>query len=226
MNAKARFRQLRHFGCNIGIPTTENSLFKADMSETLQEIINRLWIAPDNAEWTAKTDTVQLGDVRRWLKSDDIEILGFTSALIADARFRIEPPLTPNEYKGFVTHYYERCLKEDPNGEWSDSRYSAGATLVNICGSLWSDSAVPREITKEPKDWLGRLYAEGDEALRTCIVTAVLEHLFEHKDIRESFSDWKKNPVLAIALKDASEWYLGGGRTPLGKPPLGHSKRR
>ena len=58
---------------------------RADMSETLQEIINKLWIAPDNAEWTPKTDTVQLGDVRRWLKSDDIEILGFTNALIDDA---------------------------------------------------------------------------------------------------------------------------------------------
>jgi hypothetical protein len=77
------------------------------MSETLQEIINKLWIAPDDAQWTPKTDTVQLGDVRRWSKSDDIETLGFTSALIDDARFRIEPPLTPNEYTGFVTHYYE-----------------------------------------------------------------------------------------------------------------------
>ena len=83
------------------------------MSETLKEIINKLWIVPDNAEWTPKTDTVELGDFRRWSKSHDIEILGFTSALIDDARFRVEPPLTPNEYKSFVTHYYERCLKED-----------------------------------------------------------------------------------------------------------------
>ena len=196
------------------------------MSETLREIINKLWIAPDDAEWTPKTDTVQLGDVRRWSKSEDIEILGFTSALIDDARFRIEPPLTPTEYKVFVIHYYERCLKEDPNGEWSDSRYSAGATLVNIFGSLWRDSSVPREIVKELKDWLGRLYTEGDEKLRTCIVTATLEHLFEQKDIREFFSDWKKHPVLAIAHKEACEWYLGGGKTPLGKPPFGHSKRK
>ena len=154
------------------------------MSETLQAIINKLWIAPDNAQWTPKTDTVLLGDFRRWSKSHDIEILGFTSALVDDARFRVEPPLTPNEYKGFVTHYYERCLKEDPNGEWSESRYSAGTTLVNIFGSLWRDSAVPREIIKELKDWLGRLYIEGDEKLRTCIVTATLEHLFEQKEIR------------------------------------------
>jgi len=35
--------------------------------------------------------------------------------------------------------------------------------------------------------WLGRLYTEGDEKLRTCIVAATLEHLFEQKDIREFF---------------------------------------
>ena len=111
------------------------------MSDTLQEIINRLWIAPENAEWTPKTDTVSLSDVRNWFKSDDIEVLGFTSALIHDAQFRIEPPLLPEEYKGFVTHYYGRCLKEDPKGEWADSRYSAGSTLVNVFASLWREFA-------------------------------------------------------------------------------------
>jgi hypothetical protein len=195
------------------------------MSDTLQEIINRLWIAPENAEWTPKTDTVCLSDVRHWFKSDDLEVLGFTSALIHDARFRIEPPLPPEEYKGFVTHYYGRCLKEDPKGKWADSRYSAGGTLVNVFAGLWRDLRVPRELVKELKDWLGRVYSEGDESIRTCIITATLEHLFEQKDVREFFSDWKKNPVLAIAHGEACVWYLGGGKTPLGKPPLAPRKR-
>jgi hypothetical protein len=69
------------------------------MTETLQEIINKLWIAPENAEWTPRTDTVQLEDFRRWSKSDDIEILGFTTALIHNSRFRISPPLAPDEYR-------------------------------------------------------------------------------------------------------------------------------
>jgi len=195
------------------------------MSDTLQEIINRLWIAPENAEWTPKTDTLSLSDVRHWFKSDDIEVLGFASALIHDARFRIEPPLPPEEYKGFVTHYYGRCLKEDPKGKWADSRYSAGGTLVNVFASLWRDSRVPREFVKELKDWLGCLYAAGDESIRTCIITATLEHLFEQKDIREFFSDWKQDPVLAIAHRGACVWYLGGGKTPLGKPPFAPRKR-
>jgi hypothetical protein len=49
------------------------------MSNTLEEIIDRLWIAPLNAEWTPKTDTVSLSDVREWFKNDDIEVLGFTN---------------------------------------------------------------------------------------------------------------------------------------------------
>ena len=48
------------------------SFFKADMTETLREIINKLWIAPENAEWTPRTDTLELGDIRRWSKSEDI----------------------------------------------------------------------------------------------------------------------------------------------------------
>ncbi len=195
------------------------------MSDTLQAIINKLWIAPDNAEWTPRADTVSLRDVREWFKSDDIEVQGFTSALVHDARFRIEPPLTPTEYGTLAMHYYERCLKEDPKGQWADSRYSAGSRLVNVFAALWRDSSVPRDVAKELKTWLGRLYSEGDESLRTCIVTATLEHLFEQTDIRKFFSDWKKDPVLAIAHKEACQWYRGGGKTPLGRPPFVPRKR-
>ncbi len=195
------------------------------MSETLQEIIDKLWIAPKHAEWTPKTDVVSLSDVREWAKSSDIEILGFTHGLIHNGRFRIEPALSLTEYKEFVKHYFERCLREDPQGEWSDSRYSAGGGLVNIFAGLWRDSSVPRAVLKELKNWLGDLYKAGDAEIRTCLVTATLEHLFEQKDIRLFFSDWKDDEVLAVAHREASEWYQGGGSTPLGKPTFSARKR-
>jgi hypothetical protein len=34
------------------------------MSESLQEIIDRLWTTPENAEWIPKTGVVPLADVR------------------------------------------------------------------------------------------------------------------------------------------------------------------
>lgn len=197
------------------------------MADTLEAIIDKLWIVPENAEWTPKTDTVSLNDIRQWLESHDLEVLGFANALVHDARFHIEPPLAVNEYKHFIKRYYGRCLKEDPKGKWADSRYSGGTALVNVFASLWRNSSVPREVVKELKGWLARLYVEGDQSLRVCIITATLEHLFEHKEIREFFSDWKKDPMLAAAHKQASEWYKGGGRTPLGKPaPISRRRSR
>jgi hypothetical protein len=69
-----------------------------------------------------KTDTVALSDVQRWMASNDIEILGFTYRVISNGRFRIEPPISLSEYVEFIKRYYERCLRENPNGEWSDSK--------------------------------------------------------------------------------------------------------
>lgn len=188
------------------------------MPETLESIINKLWMAPENAEWRPKTDTLSLTDLRRWSASEDIEVLGFASAMIHDARFHIEPPLTPDEYARFVMLYYGRCLKEDPQGQWADTRYSAGTAVVNVFASLWRDSRVPRQVTEKLKAWLRRLYVEGDDQVRTALVTACLEHLFEQEDIRDFFSDWRTDPSLSGAYTQACEWYKGGGKTPLGKP--------
>jgi hypothetical protein len=190
-------------------------------NEALRRIIARLWTTPEHAEWIPKTDVISLSDLHEWMKSDDIEILGFGHSMMGDARFRIEPPLPVEEYVGFVKHYQERCLRESPDGKWSDSRYSAGMTFVNIFGSLWRDPQVPRPLLDDLKKWLGRLYKDGDETIRTCIVQATLEHLVEQKPIRQFFSDWQNDPVLRVAYEEACLWPDGGGNTPLGKPRSG-----
>ncbi len=41
---------------------------------TLKNIIERLWVAPENTEWTPKTDVLPLSDVKQWMQSDDIEV--------------------------------------------------------------------------------------------------------------------------------------------------------
>ena len=188
------------------------------MDESLREIISRLWVAHENAEWIPKTDVLLLNDLQKWMESSDIEILGFIHAMLHDGRFRTEPPLQQTDYVKFIQHYFERCLRENPDGEWADSRYSAGGDLVNIFASLWRDPSVPRPILTDLKTWLGKLYKEGSQEIRTCIVQATLEHLFEQEDIHKFFSDWQKDGVLKVAHDAASEWYKGRGMTPLGRP--------
>ena len=190
------------------------------MVESLQEIIDRLFVAPEQAEWTPKIDSVPLVDVRRWIASDDIEILGFTYSLLHDGRFRIDPPISLEEYLAFTKRYYERCFLENPDREWSDSRFTAATDLVNLFASLWRDPEVPRSVPCELKTWIEDLYKRGDPDFRDCLIQATLEHLFEQEQIREFFADWKNDPVLALAYEEACEWYKGGGRTGLGRPPF------
>ena len=188
------------------------------MDKSLKEIISRLWVAHENAEWIPKTDVLPLNDLQMWMANKDIEVLGFVHATLHDGRFKIEPPMQQSDYVKFIKHYFERCLNENPDGEWSDSRYSAGGDLVNVFASLWRDASVPRSLLTDLKTWLGTLYEEGSPEIRACIVQATLEHLFEQKDIRKFFYDWQKDEVLKVAFDEASEWYKGGGRTALGRP--------
>ena len=89
---------------------------------------------------------------------------------------------------------------------------------MNIFASLWRDSSVPRPVLEDLRDWLGRLYEQGDSDIRIRIVQATLEHLFEQEEIRNFFSSWREDKVLAVAHEEASEWYKGGGNSSLGKP--------
>jgi hypothetical protein len=190
------------------------------MNQSLQEIINQLWTTPKDAEWTAKTDVVNLSDIREWMASSDIEILGFTHHLLSNRRFRVQPPISIAEYIEFTKSYYGRCFRENPDGDWSSSRFMAGTEMVNIFVSLWKDASVSRQILENLKGWLEQLYREGDQTIRTCVIQATLEHLFEQEQIREFFSDWQNDGVLTVAYSEASEWYKGGGTSPLGKPPF------
>jgi hypothetical protein len=202
----AILRKLCGWGCTIHRMPSEDI--------TLQGLIEQLWVAPENAEWTPKTHVLPLDQVKCWMQSPDIEVLGFTDAMIHDGRFRIEPPLAVADYVAWVKHYCGRCFRENPGGDWSDSSYSAGWELVGIFTKLWDDDSVPREFLCDLKAWLAALYEGGDQRLRTCIVNATLEHLFERTPIRKYFSDWRGNALLRPAYDEACLW---DRKTPLSR---------
>jgi hypothetical protein len=168
-------------------------------TSTLDEIV---------AELMSKIDSSSLvprDKVKTWMEAEDIEALGALYEFLTDKRFytRISPPLNFEDYHPFIMGYYERCFQEDPEGEWCNSRYSAGRDLVNWFKGLWQDSSVPRSALSELKEWLARLYKQGDEKLRVCLITATLEHLFEDRKIAKYFADWRTDPILAPAYDEA-----------------------
>lgn len=146
--------------------------------------------------------------VREWMTSADIQTLGAVYYLIFDSRYypKIEPPLTIGDYTAFVLPYYERCFREDPQVDWASPRYTAGWDLVGWFMGMWRDATVPRATLKEIKAWLAGLYRTSDEELRTCLVTATLEHLFEDRKVAKFFADWRNDPLLRNAYAEAIAW--------------------
>lgn len=156
--------------------------------------------------------------VRSLMKETDLEVLGVLYSFITEAPDRVTPSLEFDEMFQFVLMYYARCLKEDvKQREWASTRYTAGRDLVNWFAALFNDRSVPRPYLSKLKGWMAELYRNGDQDLRTCLVTATLEHLFEQRKIRRFFEDWGSDPVLAVAYREAMAWVTGGGSTPLGK---------
>ena len=158
------------------------------------------------------TGPITREQVQAWTRSKDIEALGALYNAVAERSFcdRVTPPLTNDDVFPFLLAYFGRCLQEDPQGAWADSRYSVGFDLVNW---IKHDREDPESLAQW-KTWIETIYREGTPEMRLCLITATLEHVFEEPEIASFFSDWKCDPLLAEAYRQAMEWSERGGKSP------------
>lgn len=184
------------------------------MASVLQEMIEQFGL-PEKP----RTEVIPRASVLDWMHSDDIEVLGALYAFLmkADYARRVQPSLSFSDYSVFLRDYFERCFLENPDGDWTHSRYAAAWDLASWFGATWRDPHVDRQELATIKNWLAKIYKGGDDAIKRCVVDGTLEHLFEDRDIVRFFSDWKKDPKLAIAYGEALEWSAKGGRTGLAR---------
>lgn len=83
---------------------------------------------------------VPKGEVLSWMTSVDVEVLGAICHLVVDAptnAAKVDPPLERSEYDRFIRSYVAQCIRENPQGEWADSRHFAGYFLVGWLLGLW-----------------------------------------------------------------------------------------
>jgi hypothetical protein len=147
--------------------------------------------------------------VLEWMKVPDIEARGALYSKITNAECikQIKPPLEFDDYFYFVVPYLEQCIQQDPDGDWASSRYIAGHELVAWVNDFWNKTdQVPRSKLAEIKNRLAKLYTEGDEGVRKALINAVLEHLFENRELKNYFKNWERDPVLAYAYREALLW--------------------
>ena len=152
-----------------------------------------------------KREPISHEAVKSWMETQDIEAMGALMSLLADEKHaqRIDPPILFQEYFPFATRYYERSIRENPDGEWSDSRTTAGWDFAKWFIQLWEDGPTYETEINELKALLKILYEEGNQEFRSDFVIMVLEHLFQNPEIADYFGDWQKEPVLGPAYAEA-----------------------
>jgi hypothetical protein len=166
--------------------------------------------------------TLSRDQVMEWATTDDLEALGALHFLLFDPEDsrRIEPNLTLAEYMDAELPYLERCLREDPQSQFADSRWEAGGLIANWVKDIWADERF-RAAVDQFVHWLARLYKSTDDPdLRTCLVQATIEHLFEVEGIAERFRSWRDDPELKVAYDEAKLWKEGLDE--LGMEPVDH----
>lgn len=141
---------------------------------------------PEIVDELDRTTRLDPANVRKWMKSDDLEAMGALMALLSDSRHdsRIDPPLEPEEYYPFVRDYYMRSMLENPDSEWADPTTIAGHDFARWFQRLWRDVDVPRSVVLELKDSLKRTYIAASPEVQVNIVTSALEELFKDPDFR------------------------------------------
>jgi hypothetical protein len=165
-----------------------------DPSSPLKEIIAEL----------DRSTQIDRSTFVHWLQTNDIEAMGALMDLLAAEGHsqRVQPPLTFLDIYPFVKNYYERILLENPDGEWSDSRTTAGWNFAKWFVQLWEDDSVPRGVLSDLKGMLENLLKRHPQ-LSNAIVTCVLERLFRNSEIKSYFSDWENNSALRSAYDEA-----------------------
>ena len=156
-------------------------------------------------------DVVPAQKVLGWAQVDDLETQGALQVFLSNPVYaaRVHPPIPADDLIRFLLKYYERCIHEDPTGGWVCSRYEAAREITRWFRTMWRDPGTRqdgRRTIETIKEWLARIYRDGDAEIRESIINGTLEHLFESQAIASFFDEWKDDPVLGHAYTEAVLW--------------------
>jgi hypothetical protein len=158
-----------------------------------------------------KSEPISLSQIKQWIHSSDLEIQAIAYYILTSPRLvqRITPSPSPNEaYTDCITYLLQAIVK-NKDGQWANTRYEAGANLVQLFQWHWNAMGRPQSLVKEIETQLKELYKAGDPEVKLCVITAILEHLFLENEITNVFVTWMDDPELRSGYEEA----LGYART-------------
>jgi hypothetical protein len=146
-------------------------------------------------------------ELRRWIESGDPLTWSAVYALTETSWARIRPEPAPEEQVEFVRRYLLRCIEENPApGDYLHGGYEAAWELAARLTAWRRRGGRAASAVRDVAADLGRLYADGDAAMRNRILCGVLEHAFEDPKVRPYFAKWDRDDKLREAYKLAADW--------------------
>lgn len=149
---------------------------------------------------------IAASDVRKWLSANSIKVTAAVINNVISQSRRIEPPLSMEEICSVMQEYFKKCLVQNFKDDgYLPNRHVAGYELVSWFKMLWNDPNVPRDYLDRLKKMFRAVSQEGLVSQEE-MVSAVLEHLFESREIVSFFDDWRADPVLSKMYDLALKW--------------------
>lgn len=167
------------------------------MSEGLQEFKG------DELLELALMASVPLSLFRDLAGHSSLEVRGVCSSWLSHNPCPIDPLPSFDEGSAFLLKYLHDCLVEDPDGEWSETRYGAAHSLASLYRAWRSDSTAPGDhfdrARRETRELFASLIRLMDPHITLAVETGALEHLLVDEEIRLEFAEWLSEPILAAA---------------------------
>lgn len=158
------------------------------------------------AKYIESREVIPKSFIKSLVESEDIEMQGIAYRIFDQFSFLIGYDFTKSEYVNFMILFLRRCLLENPDGDFSESRYIAAHSITSIYRALKKEG--PKNSTELTKlrNMLKEVYCDGCEDVQMAVINGVLEHLFLEIPIRIEFEDWKHDRCLRSAYLQALEY--------------------
>lgn len=156
-------------------------------------------------------DLIPRTKIFQWMECDDVEVLYLLVSYINIKEFylRVRPYLSIDDYHAIYLKYFGLAIQSNQlRKEWPHStyKYEASSSAVNWFREIWRSKDDRQDLILGFKNWIENLYKNSDENSRKCIITSMLEYLFEDKEVLLFFSDWEEDSVLFLAYDEAMRY--------------------
>jgi hypothetical protein len=152
------------------------------------------------------------GELLLWMNSGDVQLEGAACDIVMSENAVVHGELDPEGVEAFTIGYHVARIREA--GKTVEPRifntlpYVAACDLALLYRQRFEEGQRGRAVPglQRIRDELRKLYLEGDEAQKGCVVCGALEHIFEEAACRQDFRSWTFEPALAPAIEAAMEW--------------------